>query len=196
MTPFIILVGRGVALRRDNVDTDQIVPAEFCKRVTKVGYADALFAQWRKEPDFVLSRTETAGAPILVAGANFGTGSSREHAVWALRDWGFRAVFASSFGDIFRRNALKNGVLAITVDEPRLAWLRSCVEADPALEITIDLEQQTVAAAGRAIGFEIDSRARWLLLNGYDEIAVTLRHAPEIRRYEHVRAEWMPTLRG
>jgi 3-isopropylmalate/(R)-2-methylmalate dehydratase small subunit len=195
MTPFITLVGRGVALRRNNVDTDQIIPAEFCKRLTKAGYADALFAQWRKEPDFVLCRAASAGAPILIGAENFGTGSSREHAVWALRDWGFRAVFASSFGDIFQRNALKNGLLAIKLDETELAWLCSRVEADPALEIKIDLEQQSIAAAGRAISFKIDSRARWLLLNGYDEISVTLRHAPEIDSYEQVRAEWMPTLR-
>lgn len=195
MIPFITLVGRAVALQRDDVDTDQIVPAEFCKRLTKAGYADALFAQWRKQPDFVLNRAESAGAPILVGGANFGTGSSREHAVWALRDGGFRAVFASSFGDIFRRNALKNGLLAITLEHEQLAWLRSRVAAEPALEITTDLEHQTIAAAGRAIGFDIDSRARWLLLNGYDEISVTLRHAHKIDSYEHARAEWMPTLR-
>jgi 3-isopropylmalate/(R)-2-methylmalate dehydratase small subunit len=194
MTPFESLVGRGAVLRIDNVDTDQIIPAEQCKRLTKTGYADALFARWRAKPGFFLNRREYAKASILIAGENFGTGSSREHAVWALRDWGFRAVFASSFGDIFRRNALKNGLLAIQLEAALLEWLRGLVEDNPGISISILLREQTITVAGQSIPFAVDDRARWLLLNGYDEIAVTLTKVAQIERHERARDEWLPTL--
>jgi len=194
MKPFVSLVGRGAVLRIDNVDTDQIIAAEDCKRLTKTGFADALFARWRAKPDFFLNRPECAETSILIAGENFGTGSSREHAVWALRDWGFRAVFASSFGDIFRRNALKNGLLAIQLEGALLERLRRLVEDDPELNISILLTEQTITAAGQSIPFIVDDRARWLLVNGYDEIAVTLTKVAHIERYERAREEWLPTL--
>lgn len=194
MTPLVSLVGHGAVLRIDNVDTDQIIPAECCKKLTKTGYADALFARWRAKPDFILNRPEYAKASILIAGEHFGTGSSREHAVWALRDWGFRAVFASSFGDIFRRNALKNGLLAVQLDGALLEWLRRLVEDRPEADISIALREQTITVAGRLIPFIVDDRARWLLVNGYDEIAVTLTKVDQIERHERAREEWLPTL--
>ncbi len=193
MKPFVSLVGRGAVLRIDNVDTDQIIAAEDCKRLAKSGFADALFARWRAKPDFFLNRPEYAKASILIAGENFGTGSSREHAAWALRDWGFRAVFASSFGDIFRRNALKNGLLAIQLDGALLEWLRRLVEDNPELNISVLLKEKTIAVAGESIPFTVDDRARWLLLNGYDEIEVTLTKAAQIELYERAREEWLPT---
>jgi 3-isopropylmalate/(R)-2-methylmalate dehydratase small subunit len=194
MKPIAVLMGHGVVLRRDDVDTDQIVPSKYCKRLTKTGYADALFAGWRADPEFVLNQMGSATASILVAGHNFGTGSSREHAVWALRDWGFGAVLASSFGDIFRRNALKNGLLAIQLDERSLEWLRGLIEGEPKSSISIDLVEQDICAAGRRIVFSIESRARWLLLQGCDEIALTLSNADQIERYEQGRPDWLPTL--
>jgi 3-isopropylmalate/(R)-2-methylmalate dehydratase small subunit len=195
MQPFTEHVGRGVALRRSDVDTDQIIPAEYCKRLTKSGYADTLFAQWRTEPDFVLNRPAAVGASVLVAGPNFGTGSSREHAVWALRDWGFAAVVAPSFGDIFQRNALKNGLLAVAVDESAVAYLTEGVEADPAFLITVDIAGREVRAGDRSWAFGIDDRARWLLLNGYDDIDVTLGHDELIGDYERGRERWLPAVR-
>jgi 3-isopropylmalate/(R)-2-methylmalate dehydratase small subunit len=193
MKPFVSLVGSGAVLRIDNVDTDQIIAAEDCKRLTKTGFADVLFARWRAKPDFFLNRPEYAKASILIAGENFGTGSSREHAVWALRDWGFRAVFASSFGDIFRRNALKNGLLAIQLEGALLERLRRLVEVSPELKISILLTEQTITVADQSISFIVDDRARWLLVNGYDEIAVTLNKVAQIERYERAREEWLPT---
>ncbi|WP_030210530.1 3-isopropylmalate dehydratase small subunit [Streptomyces sp. NRRL S-87] len=186
--------GPAVALRRDDVDTDQIIPAEFCKRLTKSGYADTLFGHWRKEDDFVLNQPEHQGASVLVAGHNFGTGSSREHAVWALRDWGFRAVIATSFGDIFLRNALKNGLLAVALPVPVVAELTELVASDPAFEITVDLQELTVTAAGQTWEFEADHRARWLLLNGLDDIDVTLRKSDAIAAYEAGRPAWMTSI--
>ncbi|MEV7187270.1 3-isopropylmalate dehydratase small subunit [Kitasatospora sp. NPDC093102] len=186
--------GQAVALRRDDVDTDQIIPAEFCKRLTKSGYADTLFGHWRKEDDFVLNQPEHQSASVLVAGHNFGTGSSREHAVWALRDWGFRAVIATSFGDIFLRNALKNGLLAVALPVPVVAELTELALADPAFEITVNLQELTVSAADRTWEFEADHRARWLLLNGLDDIDVTLRKADAIAAYEARRPAWMTSI--
>lgn len=194
MEPLRSRVGTGVALRRSDVDTDQIIPAEYCKRLTKSGYADTLFSRWREDPTFVLNRPEHASAGILVAEHNFGTGSSREHAVWALRDWGFTAVIATSFGDIFLRNALKNGLLAIQLPPPAVAGLADRVEADPSLEITVDLEACEVGADGERHPFSIDHRARWLLLRGLDEIAVTLTKDEVIKRYERSRLPWLPSL--
>nr|QEO73586.1 hypothetical protein [uncultured bacterium] len=194
MNPLTSHTGRAVVLRRRNVDTDQIVPAEFCKRVTRTGYADALFARWRDEPGFVLNRPDAAGAIVLLAGSDFGTGSSREHAVWALRDWGFLVVIASRFGDIFHRNALKNGLLAITLDDQVVDGLMAAAEADPGMPITVDLTACEVRADGGTWTFEIDDRARWLLLNGFDDIDVTLRHLSEISDFEHGRHYWLPTI--
>nr|QEO73792.1 hypothetical protein [uncultured bacterium] len=194
MNPLTSHTGKAVALRRRNVDTDQIVPAEFCKRVTRTGYADALFARWRDEPGFVLNREDSAGATVLLAGSDFGTGSSREHAVWALRDWGFVVVISSRFGDIFHRNALKNGLLAITLDDSVVDELMAACDAEAGMEITVDLKAYEVRAIGRTWTFEIDERARWLLLNGYDDIAVTLQHLDEISDFEHGRHHWLPTI--
>jgi 3-isopropylmalate/(R)-2-methylmalate dehydratase small subunit len=187
-------VGRAVRLRRDDVDTDQIVPAEYCKRLTKSGYADALFATWRADPGFVLNQPASDGATILVAGHNFGTGSSREHAVWALRDGGFVAVIATSFGDIFRRNALKNGLLAVQLPGSAVARLAGLVEAAPDLEITVDLVTTRVMAPGVEHEFDVDGRARRLLLDGLDEIDVTLARQDAILRYERARRPWLPRI--
>ncbi|TDQ00489.1 3-isopropylmalate dehydratase small subunit [Labedaea rhizosphaerae] len=186
--------GRVVPLRRSDVDTDQIIPAEFCKELTKTGYAKGLFAHWRARGGFVLDDPARAGASILVAGRNFGTGSSREHAVWALRDWGFAAVVAVDYGDIFLRNALKNGLLAVALDEGSVAELADRAEADPAFELTVDLEGREVRAPGFRRSFRIDDRARWLLLNGLDDIAVTLGRDDRIRAYEQARPDWLPVV--
>ncbi|MGC4746977.1 3-isopropylmalate dehydratase small subunit [Micromonospora sp. DT201] len=188
-------VGRAAALRRSDVDTDQIIPAEFCKRLTKSGYADTLFAHWRDDPNFVLTRPEHAGASVLIGGHNFGTGSSREHAVWALRDFGFTVVVATSFGDIFFRNAFKNGLLAVTLDEETVERLARCAERDPGFEIEVDLTDCRVRADGDSWTFPVDDRAQWLLLNGMDEIAVTLGRDELIGEYESRRRHWLPTLR-
>jgi 3-isopropylmalate/(R)-2-methylmalate dehydratase small subunit len=192
MTPFTAHTGRGMPLRRGDVDTDQIIPAEFCKRLTRSGYDDALFATWRREPTFVLNDPRYAEADILIAGHNFGTGSSREHAVWALRDWGFRVVLATSFGDIFRRNALACGLLAIELPEPVADDLARRVESDPAYEITADLVAREVHTAHHRQPFTVDERARRLLLDGQDAIAVTLTREAVIETYEQGRPRWLP----
>ena len=195
MEPLIRHTGCGMSLRRGDVDTDQIIPAEFCKRLTKTGYADALFHAWRRDPGFVLDDPAYAEASILVAGHNFGTGSSREHAVWALRDWGFRVVVATSFGDIFRRNAFKNGLLAVEAPEPLVTELADRVEADPAYPITVDLEACELVAGERRQPFTVDPRARRLLLDGLDDIAVTLTRQDAITTYEGSRLRWLPRTR-
>ena len=187
--------GTTVVLRRGDVDTDQIIPAEYCKRLVKSGYDDVLFANWRADPGFVLNQPAAEAATILVAGHNFGTGSSREHAVWALRDWGFVAVVASSFGDIFRRNAFKNGLLAVELPGPVVAELADRVETQPALDITADLVACEVRAAGRRHPFTVEQRARRLLLEGLDDIAVTLAKEEAIRAYELSRDRLLPRLR-
>ncbi|MBP2336014.1 3-isopropylmalate dehydratase small subunit [Saccharothrix coeruleofusca] len=187
--------GRAVVLARDDVDTDQITPAQFCKRLTKHGYEDALFAGWRGQPGFPLDQPHLRDASVLVAGNNFGTGSSREHAVWALRDWGFVAVIAISFGDIFRRNALKNGLLAISLPEADVAALSKAAETDPDLPVTVDLEECEVRAGELRRRFDVDSHARYLLLNGLDDIALTEQQDEDISRYERGRKPWLPSLR-
>ncbi|QKW53499.1 3-isopropylmalate dehydratase small subunit [Streptomyces buecherae] len=192
MQPLTLYRGRAISLPRDDVDTDQIVPAEFCKRLDKSGFQDALFATWRIDPGFPLNDPARQEATFLVAARNFGTGSSREHAVWALRDWGFRAVIASSFGDIFRRNALKNGVLPVELPAEAVQDLTSRVEADPEFEITVDLEACELRAAGRTYPFEVDQRARWALLNGQDDISLTLACDADISTYERTRPHWLP----
>ncbi|MEA2467269.1 MAG: 3-isopropylmalate/(R)-2-methylmalate dehydratase small subunit, partial [Thermoleophilaceae bacterium] len=187
--------GRCVALRRDDVDTDQIIPAQFCKRLTKSGYEDALFASWMKDPEFVLNQPERRDASVLVAGHNFGTGSSREHAVWALRDWGFAVVIATSFGDIFRRNALRNGLLAVELPEAAVAELADRADGDAQSEIEVDLVAQEVRAGGLRHEFSVDEQARWLLLNGLDHIAVTLEKDAAVEAHERSRPPWLPSVR-
>jgi 3-isopropylmalate/(R)-2-methylmalate dehydratase small subunit len=195
LVPLTVHTGRTAALRERAIDTDQIIPSEFCKRVTKQGYADGLFAHWRTDPAFPLNRPERAGASVLLAAPDFGTGSSREHAVWALRDGGFAAVLSASFGDIFHRNALKNGLLAICLPEDAVDTLMDRSEADPALEVTVDLEHCEVRYDAAIIGFDVDPRARWLLLNGLDDIEVTLRQVADIEAYERRKSPWLPEIR-
>jgi 3-isopropylmalate/(R)-2-methylmalate dehydratase small subunit len=187
--------GRAVVLGRSDVDTDQIIPAEYCKRLGKSGYADTLFAHWRKDPDFVLNTPAADGATVLIGSHNFGTGSSREHAVWALRDWGFAAVLATGFGDIFLRNAWKNGFLAVVLPADAVAWLAERADTDPAFRITIDLEACEVRADGRGWPFPVDARARQLLLAGRDEISEALDKEAAIAAHEAARAPWLPRLR-
>ena len=185
--------GRAVALRRSDVDTDQIIPAVYLKRVTRSGFEDGLFAAWRADPDFELNRPEAAGASILVAGPNFGTGSSREHAVWALRDHGFRVVISSSFADIFRGNAGKGGLVTARVEQDHVDAVWDAIEADPGLEITVDLPNRLVRWGDTAVPFELDDYTRWRLMEGLDDVDLTLRHASMIEGFEAARPEWLPT---
>jgi 3-isopropylmalate/(R)-2-methylmalate dehydratase small subunit len=194
MEPFTTHTGRAVPLRRTNVDTDQIIPAEYLKRVSRTGFAEGLFAAWREDPSFVLNRPQYAGATILVAGTDFGTGSSREHAVWALTDYGFRAVIAPRFGDIFRTNATKAGLLPVVLPEAVVTALQDAVEADPDTEITVDLTGRAVRAPGAAITapFDLDDYTRWRLMEGLDDIGLTLRHVEAITAFEQSRPTWLP----
>lgn len=186
--------GTAITLHRDDVDTDQIVPAEFCKRITKTGYDDALFVRWRQDPDFPLNRPEAARASVLIAGHNFGTGSSREHAVWALRDWGFQAVLATSFGDIFRRNSLKNRLLPVELAPESLAELAELVDASPQTAVSVDLVDLMVRAGPLCYGFALEDRARGMLLEDLDEIAVTLGGDAAICAHERSRSAWLPVI--
>lgn len=186
--------GTAITLHRDDVDTDQIVPAEFCKRITKTGYDDALFVRWRQDPDFPLNRPEAARASVLIAGHNFGTGSSREHAVWALRDWGFQAVVATSFGDIFRRNSLKNRLLPVELAAEPLAELAELVDASPQTAVSVDLVDLMVRAGPLSYGFALEDRARGMLLEDLDEIAVTLGGDAAICAHERSRSAWLPVI--
>ncbi|MBL1114997.1 3-isopropylmalate dehydratase small subunit [Streptomyces sp. 110] len=194
MEPLRSHTGRCLPLRRSNVDTDQIIPSEYCRSVRRTGYADALFARWRTDPDFVLEQPERAGATVLLAGAHFATGSSREHAVWALRDWGVAAVIAPSFGDIFCRNALKNGLLAVALPDRAVASLLERAERDAAFETTLDLVECRVSAGEQSWAFDIDARARRLLLAGHDDITATLTRQDAIARHERTRPHWLPAL--
>lgn len=194
MEKFTVHTGTAVPLRRSNVDTDQIIPAEYLKRVTRTGFADGLFASWRADPSFALNQPEFSGASILVAGPEFGTGSSREHAVWALRDWGFRAIIAPRFGDIFRGNALKDGLLPIELDVDVVSHLWDAIEQDPALAVTVDLVARRVSAAGEGWSFPIDDFSRWRLIEGLDDIGLTLRHSDDIGVFETQRPEWKPVI--
>jgi 3-isopropylmalate/(R)-2-methylmalate dehydratase small subunit len=187
------VTGVAVPFRRSNVDTDQIIPAVFLKRVTKTGYDDGLFHEWRKDPQFVLNRPEYAGARILITGSDFGTGSSREHAVWALRDYGFAAVISPKFADIFRGNAGKQGLLAGQVDEETVEQFWAELEASPGMEATVDLEARTVTVGNITAPFEIDDYTRWRLLEGLDDIALTLRDEQAITDFEARRESWRPT---
>ena len=193
MEPVIRHTGVAVPLRRSAVDTDQIIPAVYLKRVTKTGFDDALFAHLRQEPDFVLNRPEFANGSVLFAGVDFGTGSSREHAVWALRDYGFKAVFSPRFGDIFRGNSGKQGLLTgvIAEDDLRAAW--AAIAAQPGLEATVDLQAQVVTVGALPIPFEIDAYTRWRLLEGLDDIGLTLRDEALITAFEGRRESWRPT---
>jgi 3-isopropylmalate/(R)-2-methylmalate dehydratase small subunit len=194
MEKFTTHTGRAVPLRRSNVDTDQIIPAVYLKRVSRTGFEDGLFAAWRaNEPDFVLNQQRYDGATILVAGPDFGTGSSREHAVWALQDHGFRVVLSPRFGDIFRGNSLKAGLLTVLVPQPVVTDLWDRVESDPELAVTVDLVDRQVRYAGVSVGFDIDDHARGRLLAGLDDIALTLQHGEEIATFEQRRASWLPT---
>jgi 3-isopropylmalate/(R)-2-methylmalate dehydratase small subunit len=187
------ITGVAVPFRRSNVDTDQIIPAVFLKRVTKTGYDDALFSAWRQDPEFVLNRPEYANPRILIAGSDFGTGSSREHAVWALRDYGFAAVISPKFADIFRGNAGKQGLLVGVVDEPTVEKLWAELEAHPGMEATVDLVERTVTVGNITVPFEIDDYTRWRLLEGLDDIGLTLRDEPAITDFESRRESWRPT---
>jgi 3-isopropylmalate/(R)-2-methylmalate dehydratase small subunit len=192
MEKFTVHTGTAVPLRASNVDTDQIIPAKYLKRITRHGYEDALFAAWRGDPGFVLNDPARAGATILVAGPDFGTGSSREHAVWALQDYGFRVVVSSRFADIFRGNSGKGGLLTALVDQAVVDQLWAATEADPALPVTVDLESRTIAFAGVVAAFEIDDYVRWRLLEGLDDIGITLQSAELIAGFEAGRPAFAP----
>jgi 3-isopropylmalate/(R)-2-methylmalate dehydratase small subunit len=192
MEKFTSHTGHAVPLRRSNVDTDQIIPASYLKRVTRSGFEDGLFAAWRGDPAFVLNQPEYAGATVLLAGPDFGTGSSREHAVWALQNYGFRAVISPRFADIFRGNALKGGLLPVVLPEETVEQLMAAVEADPALDVTVDLDRREVRAGELTVGFVIDDYTRWRLMEGLDDIGLTLRHADEIADFEARRPAFKP----
>jgi 3-isopropylmalate/(R)-2-methylmalate dehydratase small subunit len=192
MEKFTVHIGTAVPLRRSNVDTDQIIPAEYLKRVTRTGFEDGLFAAWRKDPGFVLNRPEHSGASILMAATDFGTGSSREHAVWALQDYGFRAVVSPRFGDIFRGNAGKSGLLTACVEQEVVERLWATVEAEPTTPVTVDLVARRVSAGGVAAPFEVDDYTRWRLLEGLDDIGLTLRHVDQIELFEATRPSHLP----
>jgi 3-isopropylmalate/(R)-2-methylmalate dehydratase small subunit len=194
MEPFTTHAGRAMPLRRSNVDTDQIIPAEYLKRVSRSGFGEGLFAAWREDPSFVLNQPQYDGATILVAGTDFGTGSSREHAVWALTDYGFRAVIAPRFGDIFRTNATKAGLLPVALPEAAVTALQDAIETDPGTQLVVDLDSRVVLAeaAGIKASFEIDDYTRWRLMEGLDDIGLTLRHVEDITDFEHSRPGWLP----
>ena len=195
MQKFTRHTGRAVPLRRSNVDTDQIIPAVYLKRVTRSGYEDGLFRAWREnEPDFVLNQDRYAGATILVAGPDFGTGSSREHAVWALMDYGFKVVISPRFGDIFRGNSLKTGLLTVVLPDSTVSLLSDTVEEDPSIDVTIDLVEQTVSWADQNYGFDIEEYSRWRMIEGLDDIDVSLRHVADIASYEKSRRPWLPAV--
>src|SRR2546430_9391848 len=194
MEPIRVISGTAVPLDRSDVDTDQILPAEWLKRVERTGFGKGLFGSWRDDRDFVMNQPQYAGATILVAGPNFGTGSSREHAVWALTDYGFRAVISPRFGDIFRNNSTKAGLVPVQVPAEVGESLLRAIEADPSLEITIDVERRTVSApaAGIEVEFPIDDFTRYRLLEGLDDVGLTLRHETDIDSYEATRSSSLP----
>jgi 3-isopropylmalate/(R)-2-methylmalate dehydratase small subunit len=189
------VTGRALPLGRANVDTDQIIPAHWLKRIERTGYAAGLFEAWRRDPAFVMNDPRYAGASLLIAGPNFGSGSSREHAVWALDEAGFRAVIAPRLADIFRANCLKSGLVPVEIEAAAVTKLLRLVESDPRTEVTVDVERRTVEAPGVRASFALDDHARTRLLEGLDDIAVTLAHADEIATYESSRAAWLPSIR-
>jgi 3-isopropylmalate/(R)-2-methylmalate dehydratase small subunit len=193
MDAFTTHTGTAAPLRRSNVDTDQIIPAEYLKRITRTGFEDGLFAAWRaNEPDFVLNRPEYADASILVAGPDFGTGSSREHAVWALLDAGFRVVISSRFADIFKNNSTKAGLLTVLLAQPDVEALQATIEGDPTTAVTVDLQAKAVSYGDTTVPFEIDDYTRWRLLEGLDDVGLTERHLAEIEAFEATRPSWLP----
>lgn len=193
MEAFTSHTGVALPLQASNVDTDQIIPAEFLKRITRTGFEDALFYAWRQDPDFILNRPEYAEASVLIAGPDFGTGSSREHAVWALQSYGFKAVVSSRFADIFRGNCGKAGVVAAIVEQPLVEKMWAALNAEPGLEASVDLEQRTVTVGDITAPFQIDDDVRWRLLNGYDDISLSLQQDEEISAFEDRRPTWKPT---
>ena len=193
MEKFLVHTGTAVPLRRSNVDTDQIIPAEYLKRITRHGFEDGLFSAWRKDPAFVLNQPEYEGATVLVAGPDFGTGSSREHAVWALQDYGFAVVISSRFADIFRGNSGKGGLLTAQVAQPVVEELWSAIEADPALAVTVDLENRTITAGDLVATFDVDDYVRWRLMEGLDDIGITMTSAAQIDEFERERPAFKPT---
>ena len=206
MEKFVQHTGTAVPLRRSNVDTDQIIPAVYLKRVTRTGFEDGLFAAWRRDPDFVINRPEHAGASVLVAGPDFGTGSSREHAVWALLDGGFRVVISSRFADIFKNNCTKAGFLTVTLPQADVEALWAAIEADPATRVTVDLQAKQVTYSpeggqsvtspegGQSVTvlFDVDDYTRWRLLEGLDDVGLTERNLPDIETFEAGRPSWLP----
>ncbi|MEI7746828.1 MAG: 3-isopropylmalate dehydratase small subunit [Actinomycetota bacterium] len=197
MKPVNVVTGRALPLDRSDVDTDQIIPSDWLKRVERTGFGAGLFGEWSDDRDFVLNREEYQGAKVLVAGPNFGTGSSREHAVWALMDYGFEAVISSRFADIFRNNCTKQGLVPVTLDESIVRSLMVAIEANPALEITIELQGLSVEApsAGISCNFELDRFTQERLINGWDDIGLSLRYEDEIDRFEAARPSWLPSSR-
>ncbi|MHB1166870.1 MAG: 3-isopropylmalate dehydratase small subunit [Candidatus Nanopelagicales bacterium] len=193
MESFVAHTGTAVPLRRSNVDTDQIIPAEYLKRITRSGFEDGLFAAWRRDPDFVLNQPAYAGATILVAGPDFGTGSSREHAVWALQNYGFKAVLSSRFADIFRGNSGKGGLLAAQVPQDAVEALWQAIETDPSVPVTVDLDRRVVSAGGVESAFEVDDYVRWRLMEGLDDIGITMQGAEAIGTFEASRPSYLPT---
>lgn len=193
MEKFIKHTGTGVPLRRSNVDTDQIIPAVYLKRVTRNGFEDGLFSAWRNDPEFVLNKDEYKGGTVLVAGPEFGTGSSREHAVWALQNYGFKAVISSRFADIFRGNSLKGGLLTVILPQEAVEAIWQAVEAAPSTAITVDLDTRTVSYNDVSVPFELDDYTRWRLMEGLDDIGLTLKHTDSIDVFEAKRPSYKPT---
>ena len=196
MDAFTQHTGTMLPLRRSNVDTDQIIPAVYLKRVTRTGFEDGLFSAWRSDPDFVLNNAAYDGATILVAGPDFGTGSSREHAVWALHDYGFKVVISPRFADIFRGNSLKAGLLTVQLPEKIVQRLWDDIEDDPRTEVTVDLVERQVRWAGEVHDFDLDDYSRWRLLEGLDDIGLTLKHTDAVDAFEASRKPWLPRVAG
>jgi 3-isopropylmalate/(R)-2-methylmalate dehydratase small subunit len=193
MEKFTTHTGVGVPLRRSNVDTDQIIPAVYLKRVTRTGFEDGLFAAWRRDPDFVLNQEPYRAGSVLVAGPDFGTGSSREHAVWALKDYGFKAVLSARFADIFRGNSGKQGLLTGVVEQADIERLWAAIEAQPGTEVTVDLVGRAASVGDLRVPFEVDDYTRWRLLEGLDDIGLTLQHVDEVTNFEKNRPSFLPT---
>ncbi len=192
MEKFIKHTGTAIPLRRSNVDTDQIIPAVYLKRVTRSGFEDGLFAAWRNDPEFVLNQPQYKAGTILVAGPEFGTGSSREHAVWALQNYGFKVVISSRFADIFRGNSLKGGLLTVILPQEAVEALWGAIESDPTTSVTVDLETRTVSYGTTTIAFELDDYTRWRLMEGLDDIGLTLKHTDAIDSFEAKRPSYKP----
>ncbi len=195
MEKFTVHTGKAAPLRASNVDTDQIIPAEYLKRITRHGFEDALFAAWRKDPEFILNQPQTQGVTILVAGPDFGTGSSREHAVWALMDYGFKVIISSRYADIFRGNSGKQGLLTAVVDQEVVEALWQIIEEAPETQVKVDLEARTVNAGELTASFEVDDYVRWRLIEGLDDIGLTMRHVETINSFEAARPTFKPVTR-